>query len=118
MNIRWLNIAWGQIITIAIAPLMALVLLSVCLRSQPPLEASLSQVLDEYVQALNQACENQQISGCILITKQGEIAAANFYGMADYQEQLPFLQDTRFLLCSTTKLFTAIGIMQLQEKGC
>lgn len=117
MNIRWLNIAWGQIITIAIAPLMALVLLSVCLRSQPPLEASLSQVLDEYVQALNQACENQQISGCILITKQGEIAAANFYGMADYQEQLPFLQDTRFLLCSTTKLFTAIGIMQLQEKG-
>jgi CubicO group peptidase (beta-lactamase class C family) len=116
-NNRWLNIAWGRVTAAVIASSMALVLLSGCQQSQPPLDAVLSQELDEYVQALNQACENQQISGCILVMKQGEIAAVNFYGMADYKEPLPFSKETRFLLCSTTKLFTAIGIMQLNEKG-
>ncbi|MEA4969143.1 MAG: serine hydrolase [Candidatus Pelethousia sp.] len=106
-------------------PVTAFVLISLALAiliiggapMQPSLDNALCQELYGYVQALNQACENQQISGGILVTKQGEIAASHFYGMSDYQEQLPFSQDTRFLLCSTTKLFTAIGIMQLQEKG-
>lgn len=117
MNIHWPIKEWRRIIAAVIASAITIVILSYFLKSQSSIESSLSNSLNEYVHALNETFENQQISGCILVTKQGEIASMNFYGMADYQNQFSFSQDTRFLLCSTTKMFTAIGIMQLHEKG-
>ncbi len=102
------------VITVSLA---AAILVAGCGRKLPLIDNDLSQRLDEYVQALNQACENQQVSGSIYITQKGEIVAAKFYGLADYRKQQPFSPQTRFLLCSATKVFTAIGIMQMQEKG-
>lgn len=116
-HISCLKNTWVRIAAVALASSILAILLTGCVRTHPSLDSVLSQELDEYVQAFNQACKNQQISGSIFITRQGEIVAANFYGMADYQKQLPFSEKTRFLLCSTTKLFTAIAIMQLVERG-
>lgn len=36
--------------------------------------------------------------------------------MADFRDNIPFTEDTKSMLCATTKLFTAIGIMQLSER--
>lgn len=78
--------------------------------------ANLPEKLDEYVNAFNEAYSNHKINGSIIIAKEGKIVASRSYGMADFENNRSFTQDTRSMLCSTTKFFTAIGIMQLNEK--
>lgn len=74
-------------------------------------------LLNEYVEAVNSLGGPAKISGCILIIREGELIASVTSGMADYEKGTPFELSTATLLCSTTKLFTAIAIMQLNEKG-
>jgi len=38
-------------------------------------------------------------------------------GFRDVENQLPVNEDTRFLVASISKLFTAVGVLQLYEKG-
>lgn len=88
-----------------------------CSKEVSTVDANLSARLDEYVNAFNEAYSSHKINGSIIISKEGKIAANRSYGMADFENNIAFTQDTGSLLCSTTKLFTAIGIMQLDEKG-
>ena len=49
--------------------------------------------------------------------KDDSILLAEGYGLANRELSIPNTADTKFLLCSVTKQFTATAIMQLAERG-
>ncbi len=104
---------------ITLLALVSMSILTGCTKevSNLALDTSLSQKLDEYVNAFNEVSSKQKINGNILIAKEGKIVVNRSYGMADIKNNIPVAEDTVFRIASTTKLFTALGIMQLYEKG-
>lgn len=56
-------------------------------------------------------------SGAVLVTKDGKILVRNGYGWADVKRRLPNTAETVFDIGSNTKVFTAVAVMQLEEKG-
>jgi len=56
-------------------------------------------------------------SGAILVAKDGKVIFTKPYGKADYSKNIRNNLKTKFRLCSLTKSFTAMAIMQLEEKG-
>lgn len=68
------------------------------------------QSLEEYFTEIN-------FSGSVLIVNDGNVIHNNGYGYADYGRGVPNYTNTKFLIGSITKQFTALAIMQLQEKG-
>jgi Beta-lactamase class C and other penicillin binding proteins len=56
-------------------------------------------------------------SGSVLIAKNGSIILQKGYGMANYELNALNTSDTKYRIGSLTKQFTAMAIMQLQEKG-
>ena len=57
------------------------------------------------------------LNGSILVAKDGQIAVSKAYGIANVENQTPNTTDTKFLIGSITKQFTAMCILQLQERG-
>ena len=51
------------------------------------------------------------------IVKDQELIWSKAYGSADLKKKTPATTDTQFSICSITKLFTSIAIMQLYEQG-
>ena len=64
----------------------------------------------------NQAA-HQQFSGSVLIARDGKVLLSKGYSMADWDHQVPNTSQTEFYLGSTTKQFTAMAILILQERG-
>jgi CubicO group peptidase (beta-lactamase class C family) len=64
----------------------------------------------------NQAA-HQQFSGSVLIARDGKVLLSKGYSMADWDHQVPNTSQTEFYLGSTTKQFTAMAILILQEQG-
>jgi len=56
-------------------------------------------------------------SGSVLVMKDDSILLAEGYGLANREQSIPNTANTKFLLCSVTKQFTATAIMQLAERG-
>ncbi|TVZ26519.1 CubicO group peptidase (beta-lactamase class C family) [Gillisia sp. Hel_I_86] len=56
-------------------------------------------------------------NGSILIAKNGKVITKLNKGFANLQFKVPINNNTKFPIASTTKLFTAILILKLQEKG-
>lgn len=56
-------------------------------------------------------------SGSVLVAEKGKIILDKGYGMANYELNVSNTPDTKYLIGSLTKQFTAMAIMQLQEKG-
>ncbi|GKV57250.1 hypothetical protein NCCP2222_31970 [Sporosarcina sp. NCCP-2222] len=61
--------------------------------------------------------ENNKFSGAVLVKDNQGIRAEMSYGYANRSEQLENTFSTRFGIASGCKLFTAIAICQLVEKG-
>jgi CubicO group peptidase (beta-lactamase class C family) len=59
----------------------------------------------------------QQFSGSVLIAQDGQVLLSKGYSMADWDQQVPNTPHTKFYLGSTTKEFTAMAILILQERG-
>lgn len=53
----------------------------------------------------------------VLVSRNGKIIAQKAYGMADIEAEIPATVETRFLIGSVTKQFTAAAILKLQEEG-
>jgi CubicO group peptidase (beta-lactamase class C family) len=96
-------------ITILISTLFLILALSMVSFSQ-----TLEEKVDEYIDPLIQM---EKFSGSILIAQKGEILFSKGYGMANYEHNVPNTSHTKFRMGSLTKQFTAMAIMQLQEKG-
>jgi CubicO group peptidase (beta-lactamase class C family) len=75
--------------------------------------ASLPTVEEKLDQYLNAADTVLQFNGTALVAKGGKVIFAKGYGMADREKKTPNTVDTKFLIGSITKQFTATAIMQL-----
>ena len=60
---------------------------------------------------------SEPFSGTILLAIGDDILLNKGYGMANYSYDIPNTADTKFLIGSATKHFTAILILQMVEKG-
>jgi CubicO group peptidase (beta-lactamase class C family) len=69
---------------------------------------------DEY---LNTQTKLGAFSGSVLIAQGSKVLLCKGYGMANLELGVPNTPQTKFRLGSVTKQFTAMAIMQLQEKG-
>ena len=58
-----------------------------------------------------------QFSGAILVARRGRVLLQKAYGLADRARAKPNTLDTQFRFGSMGKMFTAVSIMQLAEKG-
>lgn len=70
--------------------------------------------VDEY---MNESIKFDQFSGSILIARNGSTIFSKGYGMANIELNVPNSPKTVFKIASLTKQFTAMAIMQLQERG-
>jgi CubicO group peptidase (beta-lactamase class C family) len=74
---------------------------------------TLDQKFDEY---LNGAQRVLNFSGAVLVMKDNKVLFTKGYGMADVSSSEPNTPETKYLICSVTKQFTAAAVMQLSEK--
>ena len=66
---------------------------------------------------LTNEATHQQFSGSVLIAHDNQVLLRKGYSMADWGKQVPNTPQTKFYLGSTTKQFTAMAILILQERG-
>lgn len=60
---------------------------------------------------------NDDLSGVVLIARNGKPLYVHAYGYANLADHLPNRVDTKFNMASMGKMFTAVAIMQLVEAG-
>ncbi|MFN0181660.1 MAG: serine hydrolase domain-containing protein [Gemmatimonadales bacterium] len=77
-------------------------------------DADLAAQLERYVGRLAGA---DAFSGAVLLAKNGKVIYSKAYGIANKDFEVPNRLDTRFNLGSMNKMFTAVAIAQLAEKG-
>jgi CubicO group peptidase (beta-lactamase class C family) len=87
--------------------------------SDPQLEKKITEKemvasLDTFLQKLAAA---DVFSGAVLLAKNGQTLFKKAYGQADKDFNAPNRTDTKFNLGSMNKMFTAVAIAQLVEKG-
>ncbi|MFC6331869.1 serine hydrolase domain-containing protein [Paenibacillus septentrionalis] len=76
------------------------------------------QWIDEIIKKHNQEEQGRiQFSGAILISTKGEINYENSCGFSNRSDKIKNTTNTRFGIASGCKIFTAIAICQLVEKG-
>ena len=77
----------------------------------------MSQIQETFHQIEKNLKKNNVPGGIITLAHNGEITNSQSFGYRNLEKQLPINEETVFGLASITKIFTAIAIMQLQEKG-
>ena len=66
---------------------------------------------------LDQQAAEDKFSGAVLIARDGQPVFKKAYGLANKSSKAPNRTDTKFNLGSMNKMFTAVAIAQLAEKG-
>jgi CubicO group peptidase (beta-lactamase class C family) len=74
---------------------------------------SLSASVDSY---LRPYVESHNFSGTVLIAHGDSILIHKGFGMADYENSVPNTAETRFMIASVSKTFTAAAVLRLQER--
>jgi CubicO group peptidase (beta-lactamase class C family) len=82
--------------------------------AQTPTAKQLVAKVDQY---MNAAVKFDKFSGSILIARNGLPVVTRSYGMANQELKVPNTPKTVFQIGSVSKQFTAMAIMQLQERG-
>lgn len=77
---------------------------------ETPVPARLEKILKTY-SAVN------QFSGNVLLSQNGKIVYEHSFGQSSYQQNAANTSQTQFNIGSMGKMFTAVAIMQLVEKG-
>ena len=85
--------------------------------AQPTPTQQTTQLATQADSLLSQETAQQQFSGTVLIARNGQVLLDKAYSMANWSPQVPNTPDTRFYLGSTTKQFTAMAILILQQQG-
>jgi CubicO group peptidase (beta-lactamase class C family) len=114
-------------IQITLLVIMLLVVLAMTSCSFPALQSSVSastfeMVLDPDRIAridawLSQTGEDETFSGSMLIAEKGQVLLSRGYGLANREQKIPNTPQTKLLLGSVTKQFTAVAILILQSQG-
>ena len=62
--------------------------------------------------------DTYHIPGVVIsVVKDGKVFFSKGYGYADIEKQIPFTEDSLLTTASLGKLFTAVGVLQLSQKG-
>lgn len=75
------------------------------------------ELIEEVENAADAFVKANEFNGTILVAKDGKILINKSYGYARFDDKTMITPQTRFMIGSITKQFTAMAIMQLQEKG-
>lgn len=70
--------------------------------------------IERVIENVNQT---RPFSGVVLVKEKGDIIFEGAYGLANKSEQIANTMDTRFGIASGCKIFTAVAICQLVERG-
>lgn len=97
-------------------------ILSLSLRVVPPTgEAAKRLGLDEAAEAwkrqIEQRTQGDRFAGAYLWARNGKILVAGASGLADREHTIKNTLETQFRLGSMNKMFTAVAVLQLIEKG-
>jgi D-alanyl-D-alanine carboxypeptidase len=80
-----------------------------------PRSSKSTQLLDDRVKGI---MERQHIPGmAVVVIKNGQVRELKGYGVTDITTKQPVSPDTKFVIGSNTKPFTAMAIMMLMEEG-
>lgn len=71
----------------------------------------------KYDGILNEFYRQKQFNGVVLISNNGKIEYIKSFGIADRQLDIPIDNQSKFKICSITKTFVAVLLMQLYEEG-
>ena len=83
------------------------------IRREPQPAADVSSALSGYFDKVT----GLGFSGAVLAAKDNKVIFRNGYGWADQERRIPITPETVFDIGSITKVFTAVAIMQLEERG-
>ena len=97
--------------------LCALSLLSVVGASQQPSKNTVGGELGAQLDARMRQIAAKGFSGALLIAKDGRIALASGYGLADRERKFAYSSETVFDIGSLTKQFTGAAILKLEMQG-
>jgi teichoic acid D-alanine hydrolase len=70
-----------------------------------------------YQKIIQNYSQKKQFSGNVLIAKKGQVIYQQAIGIANRTWNIPMTMDAKFKICSITKTFTAVLVMQLVEAG-
>lgn len=76
-----------------------------------------SEKQHKYNVVVNEYIKEKGFSGAVLIAANGKIVFSRYAGLANRQYKVPVNADTQFRICSITKTFTAVIILQLMQEG-
>ena len=79
--------------------------------------AAYSQNTNTQIKNYLDSLDAEQFSGVILVAQNDSIIAESAYGFSSIEYNVRNKIDTRFNIASITKLFTAVGALQLYEQG-
>ncbi len=79
-----------------------------------PVAAALERAVDE---ALAAPIRERRFAGVVLVEKDGRRLLRKAYGFADRSHALPNTPDTRFMIMSVSKQFTAALVLRLAARG-
>ena len=75
---------------------------------------SLAKRFDDYYQALHL---DHEMNGNVAVSKNGQVIYQRSFGFAEAMSQKPNDQNSQFELASVSKLFTAVAVLQLKDRG-
>ena len=82
-----------------------------------PTSARAGDVRARIAASLDSLAASGWLSGAVLVTRGRDTLLARAYGLADRERGVPNGVDTRFLIASAGKMFTAVAIAQLVDRG-
>ena len=75
---------------------------------------NIAQAIDKYIAART---ELGRFSGAVLVARGDEVIFRKGYGFTDVEKKLPFTPETRQMVASLSKMFTAMAVLKLSERG-
>jgi len=81
------------------------------------LPVSQSEALASLTGFADRLAAADEFSGVVAISQHGQSLLASAWGLADREHRTPVRLDTPFLFASQGKMFTAVAVFQLVEKG-
>jgi len=82
-----------------------------------PAAAKTGKIDQKLAAIFTKAHAEGRFNGSVLIGRKGKVLLRRDFGMASFENAIPINEKTRFKLFSTTKHFTAVAIMLLQDQG-
>lgn len=83
----------------------------------PPAKLSRSQLASEVKAFVEKMVQAEVFSGTVLLAKDNQVLFSGAYGQACKSYDVPNKLDTKFNLGSMNKMFTAVAVAQLAERG-